>query len=247
MRPYQLTPLGDTAVVVRLGERIDPDTQRQVRLLAQVLDTNPFPGLVEYTPTFTTVTVYYDPLHVRQTQVSTPLREKERMPYERVCRWLQERLEASEEMSLPDPRTVEIPVCYGGDFGPDLAYVAEHNRLSPQEVIDIHASGSYLVYLIGFAPGFPYLGGMSDRIAAPRKDTPRLQIPVGSVGIAGQQTGVYPLETPGGWQLIGRTPLPLFRPHDEQPSLLAEGDTVRFYPITRAEYDAWRQKEGSTR
>ncbi len=116
------------------------------------------------------------------------------------------------EASEPPPRTVEIPVCYGGEFGEDLAFVAEHADLTPDEVIEIHSGAEYLVYMLGFAPGFPYLGGMPERITAPRRDSPRLKIPAGSVGIAGSQTGVYPIETPGGWRLIGRTPLALFRP-----------------------------------
>jgi inhibitor of KinA len=141
------------------------------------------------------------------------------------------------------PRVVEIPVCYGGEFGPDLGYVAEHNQLSVEEVIEIHTSGQYLVYMIGFAPGFPYLGGMSERIMAPRRQSPRLAIPAGTVGIAGMQTGVYPIETPGGWQLIGRTPLALFRPQDNPPSLLQSGDIVRFCQISDKEYEEYKEED----
>src|SRR5918992_314716 len=145
--------------------------------------------------------------------------------------------ESPSEIEDLDTRTVGIPVHYGGDFGPDLGFVASHNELTEQQVIEIHSQPTYLVYMIGFAPGFPYLGGMSERIAAPRRDNPRASIPVGSVGVAGRQTGVYSIETPGGWQLIGRTPLRLFRPEEERPSLLEAGDEVRFDPITRSEYD----------
>ena len=137
-------------------------------------------------------------------------------------------------------RTVRIPVCYGGELGPDLGEVAAFHRLSPQQVIDIHTGGEYLVYMIGFAPGFPYVGGMSNKIATPRRKMPRLAIPAGSVGIAGEQTGVYPLETPGGWQLIGRTPLSLFNPQAKSaPSLLQAGDRIEFYAISRQEYESY--------
>ena len=132
-------------------------------------------------------------------------------------------------------------MCYGGEYGPDLEEVARHNGLSVDEVIALHSGGEYLVYMIGFAPGFPYLGGMSERIAMPRRSSPRAQIPVGSVGIAGMQTGVYPIETPGGWQLIGRTPLALFRPEENPPSLLQAGNKVRFRPISADEFAAWKE------
>lgn len=131
----------------------------------------------------------------------------------------------------------EIPVCYGGELGPDLPEVAAAHGLSEEEVVEIHASADYLVYMLGFAPGFAYLGGLPKRIATPRRRTPRLSIPAGTVGIAGDQTGVYPIATPGGWQLIGRTPDPLFLPDAMPPALLRAGDIVRFRPISRAEFD----------
>lgn len=242
----EFVPLGDAAVVVRVGETIHPRTLGKVRALVQQLEKRPFPGLVEVTPSFAAVTVFYDARQVMRADGSRlGMVTGVETPYERVCRWLRQIVEEMAEQEAAPSRQVEIPVCYGGEFGPDLAFVAAHNGLSVQEVIDLHASGEYLVHMIGFAPGFPYLGGMSERIAAPRKETPRLRIPLGSVGIAGRQTGVYPLETPGGWQLIGRTPKRLFSPDAEPPSLLQAGDIVRFYPITRAEYDGW--KEGESR
>jgi inhibitor of KinA len=141
---------------------------------------------------------------------------------------------------------VDIPVCYGGDFGPDLDAVSSHTGLSTEEVVAIHGEPDYLVYMIGFAPGFPYLGGMSERLASPRRESPRAKIPPGSVGIAGSQTGVYPIETPGGWQLIGRTPLRLFRPERDEPSLLRTGDRVRFQAIDRAEYGDLLERDAGT-
>jgi inhibitor of KinA len=162
-------------------------------------------------------------------------------PYEAVCAWVEETGKTVAQTKPLPGRERVVPVCYGGEFGPDLEFVAKHNGLTEQEVIQIHSSGEYLVYMIGFAPGFPYLGGMSEKIAAPRRTSPRLKIPIGTVGIAGLQTGVYPIETPGGWQLIGRSPEQLFRPHANPPSLLQAGNLVRFQPISRDEYDAWEE------
>jgi len=140
---------------------------------------------------------------------------------------------------------VEIPVCYGGKFGPDLEIVAKHNQLTPDEVITIHSEGLYLIYMIGFAPGFPYLGGLSDKIATPRRESPRFKIPAGTVGIAGDQTGVYPIETPGGWQLIGRTPVKLFNPKHSSPTLLKTGSYIRFIPIPPKEYEQLSMEVGN--
>lgn len=218
-------PLGDTAVVVEFDTVIGPASHEHVRLLSLYLDHHPIPGMIEYVPAFTTVTVFYDPVVLR---------------YEEAQVKLERAVAQTAEMRLDKKvRTVEIPVCYGGEFGPDLDEVAAHNRLTADEVVRIHSSAEYLVYMIGFAPGFPYLGGMPERIATPRRSSPRLAIPAGSVGIAGMQTGVYPIVTPGGWQLIGRTPVPLFRPDMTPPTLLRAGDTIRFVPITEKEYDCW--------
>ncbi|WP_312853856.1 5-oxoprolinase subunit PxpB [Thermoactinomyces mirandus] len=222
----ELTPLGDTAVMVQLGQTINPETHLKVKKLAIYLDQNPIPGMVEYVPAFTTIAVYYDPL---------------KTSYKKICSILELIVSRSEDLTDPKPRTVEIPVCYAEEFGPDLEFVAKYNGLTPDQVIDIHSSNEYLMYMIGFAPGFPYLGGISKHIATPRRKFPRLSIPAGSVGIAGSQTGVYPISTPGGWQIIGRTPLDLFRPNENPPCLLQVGDLVKFRPICREEYDAWKE------
>ncbi|MCP8970475.1 5-oxoprolinase subunit PxpB [Ectobacillus sp. SYSU M60031] len=200
------------------------DIHRKVRGLARCLEEQPMPGFREVVPGFASVTVFYDPLLIS---------------YRQAMQQLQDRLAHLSAASVDCPREVTIPVCYGGVFGPDLAEVAKLNSLTPEEVVAIHANETYTVYMIGFAPGFPYLGGMPERIATPRRATPRLSIPVGSVGIGGSQTGVYPLESPGGWQLIGRTPLALFDPQRAEPSLLRAGDLVRFQPISEQEYEKW--------
>jgi inhibitor of KinA len=219
----RLSPLGDSAAVVAFGDEIDPAINLRVRVFSDLLAAASMGGLVEHIPAFTNVTVIYDPL---------------RSSYSGIVAEIERVLDAMpEDLSESAAATVEIPVCYGGDFGPDLVSVAERNGLAPDEVIAIHCEPHYPVYMIGFAPGFPYLGGMSERISAPRLDSPREKIPAGSVGIAGTQTGVYPIETPGGWQLIGRTPLKLFDPQRDPPSLLHAGDRVRFFPIDRDEYE----------
>ncbi|WP_279326821.1 5-oxoprolinase subunit PxpB [Bacillus litorisediminis] len=226
---YRLFPLGENAVMIELGDDIQLDTHHKVQMISSFLDHQSIEWMVEYIPAFTTVTIFYDPMKIiDQTNHLSP--------YQVVCdsisNWF---THLKMDDSIPS-RVVEIPVCYGGEFGPDLEFVAKHNGLTIDEVITIHASGDYIVYMIGFAPGFPYIGGMSEKILAPRRQSPRLKIPAGTVGIAGKQTGVYPIETPGGWQLIGKTPLKLFRPQDNPPSLLKAGDKIRFIPISCSEY-----------
>lgn len=235
---YELLPLGDSAIMIRFGYGIDEATHRKVGALTAYLEEHPFAGMIECVPAFASAAIHYDPVAVKKSRVFSE--SIHTTIYETVCSRLQLLLSAAELSGADtDRRTIEIPVCYGGEFGPDLSFVAAHNGLSEEEVVAIHTSGSYLVYMLGFAPGFPYLGGMSERIAAPRRQSPRTVIPEGSVGIAGGQTGVYPVATPGGWQLIGRTPLELFRPHEAVPSLLRSGDSVGFKPITKEQYNLY--------
>ncbi|PLR98451.1 5-oxoprolinase subunit PxpB [Bacillus sp. T33-2] len=227
---YSLHPLGDNAVIIELGEEINIKTQQKVQFICTFLDNYTENWIIEYIPAFTTLTLFYDPVKASDNgKVNIP-------PYDYVCSRIRSLLSQVEAGNVADPRVVEIPVCYGGELGPDLQFVADHNSLTTEEVIHIHSTGDYIVHMIGFAPGFPYIGGMSEKIAAPRRERPRLKIPPRTVGIAGKQTGVYPIETPGGWQLIGRTPLELFRPVEQPPSLLRAGDRIRFKPISYKEY-----------
>jgi inhibitor of KinA len=235
-----MLPLGDSAILVNLGERVDLETHNKVRVLSEYLEKHPFEGMVECIPAFTSVTVFFDTVRLFLNHMKPTMQDAD-YPYDRVAAIIQDILGRLDESVLAAPRVIEIPVCYGGEFGVDLEHVASINRLTVDEVVNIHASGDYLVYMVGFAPGFPYLGGMSGRIAAPRRQTPRLAIPAGTVGIAGEQTGVYPIETPGGWNLIGRTPRSLFLPKQQPPTLTEAGNIVRFYPITRKEYDRWKE------
>ncbi|WP_394138052.1 5-oxoprolinase subunit PxpB [Cytobacillus oceanisediminis] len=233
---YNLHPLGDNAVLIELGNEISQEAHEKVQALTAVLETQPPDWMTEYIPAYTTVSIFYDPLLIYQLS-------SDKLPYDYVCSLIKPLMEGLEASKAADARVVEIPVCYGGEFGPDLEYVAKHNGMTPEEVINIHSSGDYLVYMIGFAPGFPFIGGMSEKIAAPRRESPRLKIPERTVGIAGMQTGIYPIETPGGWQLIGRTPVKLFRPHDDSPTLLKAGDKIKFKPISLKEFENWKETE----
>ena len=219
--------LGDRALAVTLGEDISPEGNARVTAFCCALERARLPGVVEWVPSYGAVTVHYDPLTVG---------------YDALCAALKGlRPEAGTAEQGP---LLTLPVCYGGDLGPDLPAVAAHCGLTPEEVIAIHSGGEYLVYMLGFLPGFPYMGGMDGRIAAPRLKTPRTAIPAGSVGIAGKQTGVYPLQSPGGWQLIGRTPLRLFDVNRRPQTLLSAGMRVRFAPITAAEFAEWEARHG---
>lgn len=230
MNEIQFYPLGDAAITVQFGKSADIAVHNKVRGLVQYLEDHPLPGMIELVPGFTTVTVFYDPIKLLRLGQAA-------QPYEQIRAAL-ERIVVNSYMVSEEPRVITIPVCYGEEFGPDLQEVAEFTGMTPEEVIGFHAGRSYTVYMIGFAPGFPYLGGMSEKLAVPRRSSPRLVIAAGSVGIGGKQTGIYPLESPGGWQIIGRTPLRLFNPIREQPSLLQAGDIIRFQPIPREEYEA---------
>jgi len=233
--PIQISPLGDAAVIIKFGEEISPAVHTWVKAFAKLLNTNAFPGFIELVPAYTTVTIFYNPW------VSS--NKGKHNPYKQVTNAILNLLPQLKPAAETTSPTVKIPVCYGGNFGPDLEFVALYNNISPEEVIHMHASSIYLVYMIGFARGFPCLAGMDASIATPRKNTPRPQIPAGSVGIAGPQTGIYSLPTPGGWQLIGRTPLNLFNPNQQPATLLQAGDRVQFIPITPAEYNERKAQE----
>ncbi len=210
---------GERVLVAEYGDGIDERVNTHVHLVARALARTAPAGLVEVVPTYRSVAVWFDPL---ATTVEC---------LEDVVRGIDAHLDAGD--TLPS-RIIEVPVVYGGECGPDLADVSAHTGLSEADVVAIHAAGSYRVFMMGFTPGFPYLGGMSPRIATPRLPTPRTHVPAGSVGIAAQQTGIYPAASPGGWRLIGRSPLRLFDPAQDPPALLGPGDTVRFVPSDSA-------------
>lgn len=227
-----ILPFGDTAAYMKFGDGINSEHQKTIQAMMHSLQQEPFIGYIECVPAYTNLTVYYNPLLVQQ-HTRTP------SAFAEVERELSARFAKLNTAQATAPRTVEIPVVYGGIFGPDIEEVAKHNNLSVEEVIAIHTSEPCLVYMLGFAPGFPFLGGMNEKIATPRKSVPRLKIPAGSVGIAGKQTGIYPLETPGGWQIIGRAATPLFNPANEPPTLLQSGNYVKFVAVQEEDI-TWR-------
>ncbi|MDK9710620.1 5-oxoprolinase subunit PxpB [Acidaminobacter sp.] len=218
----RLAPSGDLALVASFGNEISEALNTKVRGLMLALEKVKVDGIVEMTPTYCSLMIHYDPL---------------RIGYEALCGKVRDTLGALDDIELPEPMVIEIPTLYGGDYGPDLDYVAKHNGLTVDEVIKIHTSGTYRIYMLGFTPGFPYLGGMDERIATPRLETPRTKIAGGSVGIAGAQTGIYPIDSPGGWQIIGRTPVALYDPLSDEPILLKAGESIRFVPIDQATFD----------
>ncbi|MBL9214953.1 MAG: 5-oxoprolinase subunit PxpB [Opitutaceae bacterium] len=228
----QIVPLGDNALVLEMGEAIDESTHRRVQSAWRALAAEPLPGVGELVPAYTTVTLFYDP--VRLVQAGAP----EAAMVEWLGARVRERLKSPPKVDKVKGRVVDVPVCYGGAFGPDLARVAAQAGLTPEEVVRRHARAAYLVHLVGFAPGFPYLGGLPRELATPRHAKPRMAVPPGSVAIGGSQAGIYPLATPGGWNLIGRTPLRLFRPQEDPPVLLRAGDQVRFRAISPEEFAA---------
>ena len=234
---YELHPLGDRAILIEFGKEINERNYEWVRKMSGLLENEAPEWLIEMVPSYTTLTLFYSPGYFfRSFQENV-------FPHQMIEHELRRLFVNSQLDNKSKQRMVEIPVCYGGEFGPDLVHVAEYNHLTEQEVIEIHSNGDYLVYMLGFAPGFPYMGGMAKEIATPRKSSPRKNIPPGTIGIAGEQTGIYPISTPGGWQLIGRTPLPLFNPNQTPPTLLQAGDRIKFKSIDYEEYQILEEKE----
>lgn len=222
---FDISQITETSALVQFGTIIDKEINKKIRLFCDCLEKSAFEEIIEYIPYFTSVSISYDPLKIKASDAFEVIRAK--------------MIKIIEEIDFSceyEEHVINIPVCYAEELGPDLQYVANTNGLTEEEVINIHTSGEYLVYMLGFAPGFPYLGGLSPKIYTPRRSTPRTAIKAGSVGIAGSQTGVYPIETPGGWQIIGRTPVKLFDANSDEKTLLKCGDIAKFYPISYDEY-----------
>ncbi len=195
--------------------------------MASAIEINKVHGIMELVPTYRSLMIHYNPLETDFYKLVNILKKIE---------------ENLSNIKLPAPEVIEIPTLYGGDWGPDIENVARYNNITVEEVVEIHTSREYLIFMLGFTPGFPYLGGMDNRIAAPRLQTPRTRIPGGSVGIAGEQTGIYPVSSPGGWQLIGSTPIKLFDPLRENPILLKSGNYIKFKKINELEYEKIKQQ-----
>jgi KipI family sensor histidine kinase inhibitor len=217
--------VGDGALLVELGDSIDRTVNRSVRTLLYAMSEQQLDGVHDLLPGYASLLVVFDPLRVSVS----------------ALRILVEKIHAEPDaVRIPEPRTVRIPVAYGGEFGPDLDWVAQFHGISPEEVVRLHCGTSYTVYMIGFTPGFPYMGELPGEIATPRRKTPRTRVVRGSVGIARHQTGIYPVDSPGGWQVIGRTPVALFDPGAHPPTPLEMGDTVVFYPIEKEAFENWQ-------
>lgn len=223
MAGFDITIAGDSALNLKFADVITPETSTMIRIAAQNLTEDPIDGIVELVPTFCSLMVYYNPLEITFDELSYRLRGK---------------LRGLDSADADVKKIVQIPVCYGGEYGPDIQTVADHAGLSVEEVIEIHSSKDYLIDMLGFLPGFAYLGGLDERICTPRLAVPRTLIEPGSVGIGGSQTGIYPLPSPGGWQIIGRTPLRPYDPDRDEPILYAAGEYLRFVPIAPDEYSA---------
>jgi inhibitor of KinA len=235
-----IIPLGDSALVVRVREQFEDapeETLGEVLRVFQLLQRAAIPGVIELAPAYTSVAVFFDPIVIPKSNgaasgVSHELATRIRSAIVPDSRRHRRRTAASAS------RLIEIPVCYDAEFGFDLDRVAEHTKLSAREVVDLHSTAEYRVACVGFVPGFTFLAGLPKNLATPRRDVPRKEIPPGSVGIGGAQTGIYPLLSPGGWNLIGRTPLKLFDPLKNPPTLLHPGDRVRFRAIARKEFES---------
>ena len=221
MQNIRILTEGDSSVLVEFGKEISPEINRKISATVKMMREQHIEGVVDVIPAFCSLLVNYDPRVISFEE-------------------LRDRLEGIVKLDVAagagKKRVFEIPVCYGGEYGPDLENIAEHAGLSPEEVIKIHSSRDYLIYMLGFLPGFCYLGGLDERIHTPRLANPRIRINAGSVGIGGSQTGIYPLDSPGGWQLMGMTPVKTYDPERAEPILVQAGDYIRFIPVDEEEY-----------
>ncbi|MGE4276092.1 MAG: 5-oxoprolinase subunit PxpB [Lawsonibacter sp.] len=222
MENTKILPAGDSAVSVQFGNSIDLETYEKVRILHHQLTRSKFPGIVETLPTYRSLMVHYDP---------------QLLPYHTLVSKLNKLLSTPEQADAFAKKTITIPVCFGCQYGEDLESVAAYHSTTPEEIVRLFCASSFLIYMLGFTPGYPYIGGVPKELATPRLKTPRVKIPAGAVGIGGEQLGIYPLESPGGFQLVGRTPVHLYDPDRETPVLLEAGEYIRFQSVTPAEYE----------
>lgn len=228
MKEFTCCPVGDQGVLIQFKREISEETNDKVLAFADSLKKEKIKGVIEWVPSFHTLMVYYNPLEISYDELTSRMKQ----------------LDLSVKGKREEKKIHHIPVLYGGEVGPDLPFVAKYNGLTEEEVIHLHSNTVYRIYMVGFVPGFPYLGGLNPLIHTPRLNTPRLKVPGGSVGIAGEQTGIYPMTTPGGWRIIGHSPLPLFQiENEQQPTRLQAGEYVKFIPITKEEYHDMKQNK----
>jgi len=236
----EVIPLGDCALIVRVRERFDDAPVEALNAVLQVrrrLEEARLPGVIETAPAYTTVALFYDPIQVFAAG------GKGESPFDWLAHRIQEIVANAEEIPgyQIETRMMEVPVCYESEFAPDLDDVARHTGLTAREIVHLHSGTEYRVNCLGFTPGFPFLSGLPKELATPRRAVPRKEIPAGAVAIGGAQTGIYPMKSPGGWNVIGRTPLRLFDSAKDPPVLLCAGDRVRFRMITRPEFEALKR------
>lgn len=222
MQNIRILTAGDSSLMIEFSKEISPETNQKITAVVQLMKAQQIEGVVDLIPSFGSLLINYDPRVIR---------------YEEMKERVENLLKLDVQADAGRKKVFEIPVCYGGEYGPDIENIAEHAGLSVEEVIQIHSSRDYLIYMLGFLPGFCYLGGLDERIYTPRLANPRLKIDAGSVGIGGSQTGIYPLDSPGGWQLMGKTPVKTYDPGRGVPILVEAGDYIRFVPIDEAEFD----------
>jgi len=230
LKAISIYPVGENALTVSLGNEMDTALNNQVFRLYHYFRSQPNPFWTDLIPAYTTLTVVYNSVALRKHYPSA---------VEFVTHEIQQAIYASIDVELTSGRTVQIPVCYDSFFGLDLKALAKSKGLSVNAIKEIHSAQSYHVFMLGFLPGFAYMGSVNEEIAAPRSSSPRRHVPAGSVGIAGNQTGIYPVDSPGGWSIIGRTPVKLFDPESESPALLQPGDEVSFIPISKEEFESF--------
>lgn len=221
MQDVHIRTAGDSTLLVEFGKEINPEINARIASFVQLVREQQVEGIVDMIPTYCSLLINYDPRIVL---------------YKDIKKRIQDLLKVELSGTARCKKIYEIPVCYGGEYGPDLDLIAEHAGLSKEEVIQIHSSQDYLIYMLGFLPGFTYLGGLDERIHTPRLPNPRIRIEAGSVGIGGSQTGIYPLDSPGGWNLMGKTPVKTYDPDRETPILVEAGEYIRFVPIDEDEY-----------
>ena len=221
MQNIRILTAGDSSLLVEFGKEISPEINRKITATVQMMKEQHIEGVVDVIPAFCSLLINYDPRVIS---------------YEDIRERIQNIVKLDAQAGADIKRVYENPVCYGGEYGPDLDNIAEHAGLTKEEVIEIHSSRDYLIYMLGFLPGFTYLGGLDERIHTPRLANPRIKINAGSVGIGGSQTGIYPLDSPGGWQLMGMTPVKTYDPKREKPILVEAGDYIRFVPVDEEEY-----------
>lgn len=221
MSEISILTAGDSSLLIQFGNEISPEINQRIKATVQLMREQHIEGVLDVIPAFCSLLINYDPRVISYSEITKRMRKL---------------LKVETKAGYEKKKVFEIPVCYGGKYGPDLAYIAEHAGMTEEEVIALHSSKDYLIYMLGFLPGFCYLGGLDERLHTPRLATPRIKIDAGSVGIGGSQTGIYPMDSPGGWQLMGMTPVKTYDPEREVPILVEAGDYIRFVPVDEEEY-----------